>query len=310
MESEFNELLTRFEGSHPSDWVRKLHAAFQLPHDANPDFLKEILLTRESSASSSSLSSDSPFTSQQSDEGILDLREDVFDEEEEEGEKKGEGVSHLSFDSSTTIEEERKKRRRIYRRSHYLCKHPFSRIPSTDIRRQFPTIWMNVFHQCSPPLYASFIRYYGHKQLVYGTTGWNPGKDGHITTYLPHIRTEYKTEKYLESYLHRCAMSVDMTYELRGCEIRRSRVSKGTEVALNLLNTHTTLYELDLPVDHKIVANDVCDLTPYRKLSSKPMRIVTECVLALHFDDDVSSVDRVCFHVRSYTCYPVDVQQL
>eukprot|EP00981_Chlorochromonas_danica_P001725 scaffold369_cov177-Ochromonas_danica.AAC.58 len=221
------------------------------------------------------------------------------DEVEEEKGKEGEAArsdNSPASSSSSTIDnlkiEERKKRKRVYRRNYYFRTHPFSRIPSSDIRKKFPALWMNIYHQCDPPLYASFIKHLAHKHIVVGSTGWNIGKDNHITTYLPHICTECPFDKYLASYLHRCAVSVDMICELLGCEIRRSRVSKGTEVALNLRNVYTTLYELDFPVDRSIVANDVCDLIPYRKLSSKPMRVVTDGILAFHFDGVTSSVDR------------------
>eukprot|EP01039_Chlorochromonas_danica_P004987 gene4987-5476_t len=261
-------------------------------------------------------------TSEQTDLWILQLdeltsfllvrKEDEEEEEEKEGELTGSDNSRGFSNSSIVddLKEKRKKRNRLYRRNHYLRTHPFSRIPSTDIRKQFPTLWMNIFHQCDPPLYASFFKHLAHRQVVFRSNGWDPRQDRTIAAFLPHICRECNMEKYQENYLHRCAVSADMIYELRGSEIRRSRVSKGTEVALNLRNVYTTLYELGLPVDHSIMANDVCDLIPYRKLSSKPMRVVTECTVSFHFNDDTGSIDQVCMHVKSFSCYPIDPMEV
>eukprot|EP01039_Chlorochromonas_danica_P004985 gene4985-5474_t len=241
------------------------------------------------------------------------MKEGEEETEEEHEAKSVVNTQSSSLSSSTTEEsilEIRKIRRRVYRRTHYHRTHPFSRIPSNDIRKQFPTLWLNIFHQCNPPLYASFFKHLAHKHIIIGSTGWNPGKDGHVATYIPHVCVECSLAKFLASYLHRCAVSVDMICELRGSEIRRSRVSKGTEVALNLRTIYTSVYELDFPVDCSILANDVSDLIPYRKLSPKPMKLVVDCILSFHFEENAKFMDHCCLHFKSINSYPIDSREL
>eukprot|EP00981_Chlorochromonas_danica_P000083 scaffold33_cov164-Ochromonas_danica.AAC.2 len=214
--------------------------------------------------------------------------------EEAENETAGDDPSSSSS-SSTTIEEfdkeeERKKRRRLYRRHYYRRTHPFIRIPSTDIRKQLPTVWINVYNQCSPSLFFSFMRYLAHKDIVLGSTGWESGGNGYVVTYIPLIRTELSMETFVGNYRYACAVSDDMTSELRGCEIRRSSVARGTKVALNVRIIYTIMYELDNPVDRSMMNNNVSDLIPYRKLSAKPMKI-----FPLFIESQSSVFSLLCF---------------
>eukprot|EP01039_Chlorochromonas_danica_P010188 gene10188-11274_t len=195
--------------------------------------------------------------------------------------------------------EERRKKKRARRRLHYRRTHPFSRIFNSDIRKQFPTMWTNVWNSTDPVLYGSFIRHFASKFMLAGNNYEDPTTEKQIVQQLPYAVRDSSIEKSIYNYAFQCASGDDLLCQMLGCEIRRSRYSAGTDICLHLRISGTRLYELKFPLDREGDI-DLSNLNQYRVRSANPMFMSCTGLMVFHFDEANNFMDKYWFFVSNF----------
>eukprot|EP00981_Chlorochromonas_danica_P010055 scaffold2981_cov154-Ochromonas_danica.AAC.2 len=246
-------------------------------------------------------------------------REFVFDDENSlaygklEDEQEEDDQDSLSKDTDALLTkeeliEERRKKKRARRRLHYRRTHPFSRIFNSDIRKQYPTMWVNVWNSADPVLYGSFIRHFASKNMISGND-YDPAVEKQIVKHLPYAGRDSSLEQAIRNYAFQFAVSTDAVCEVRGCQIRRSRQANGTDIYVHMRLCGTRLYDLVFPSDPTTSIN-LSDLKQYRVLSPNP--VVLDCTgfMIFHFEETNSYVDKYWFRSTYFTLTTLNAEEL
>lgn len=248
-------------------------------------------------------------------------------DDEEENENELESVARQSV--------ENKRLNRLNRRRwKYKQSRPFAKIPQTDIRREFPIIWVNVWNWCDPVRYKSFLEYFTSRNCINRNCN-HPDAEKLMSAQLPYYLPESSHETSIQHYAYVSTVAIDTVCRLLSCKIVRSKQSTKTKIFMELSIQGTKVYDLVIPDQNeqsttlessepdaetvsssgrkvdastKLTEVDPRALSKYRVLCDPAVFIDTVGIMVVEVDDFNHYVTSLVYHGTKMTCTPITHQ--